>query len=117
MLYFSLDARVADFQVLERFLSFRGEGGPQGAITMLNPGKNRLHGIVFSLLNRIKLVIMTARTAHGQAKECAAGGMNHVVQLVLSLSQGKRDIRALDDVKGSCHQEAGCGVGSQNVSS
>ena len=52
---------------------------------MLNPGKNRLHGIVFSLLNRIKLVIMTARTAHGQAKECAAGGMNHVVQLVLSL--------------------------------
>ena len=61
--------------------------------------QNVLHGIVFSLLNRIKLVIMTARTAHGQAKECAAGGMNHVVQLVLSLSQGKRDIRALDDVK------------------
>ena len=28
-------------------------------------------------------------------------GMNHVVQLVLSLSQGKRDIRALDDVQGS----------------
>ena len=84
---------------------------------MIDSGKDRLNRVVIALRDRVELVVVTAGTPEGQAKECRSRRVDQVGEFVLTLHQRQVDVLAFDDVVRPRDKEACRDVGSQSVAS
>ena len=85
------------------------------ALAMLDTGKDGLEPVVVGLRNRIKLVVVAAGTADGEAQKRRAGRAHHVVELVGPLVGRQHRVGGLHLVPGAADDESGGDVGATTV--
>jgi hypothetical protein len=72
---------------------------------VLHAREQRLHAVIITLAERIKLMVVAAAAVDGQAKECCPGCGEYVVQIVHALLQHPFHRLIADDVMGAANQE------------
>ena len=90
-------------------------GRQDSAIAVLHALEDGFHRVIVQLRNGIKLVVMAAGAADGEAEQGRARGAHHVVQFVGPLVGREHRIGRTDLVLRPAHDEARGGVGAQLV--
>ena len=90
-------------------------GRQDSAFAVLHALEDGFHRVVVQLRNGIKLVVMAAGAADGEAEQGRARGAHHVVQFVGPLVGREHRIGRCDLVLRPAHDEARGGVGAQLV--
>ena len=82
---------------------------------MLNPGEDRLQGVIVALRDGVEFMIVTFRAADREPQEREACGRHQIVQVVQPLLARQFHVGATDHVVSAGDQKTRRGVGARLI--